>query len=99
MISATKCTKDIRHPPQPQHKWDTLKVEVPEETKVIAFSVEYKMNTSSISNEINMDPESRVKARAVVSFALSVPMKGRSSEWWNVRHPFDETTFRDGVDA
>ena len=97
MISATQCAKDIQHPHQPQQKWDTLKVKALEE--IIAFSVEYKMNTSSISNEINMDPESRVKARAVVSFALLFPMKGRRSECWNVRHPFDEMAFRDEVDT
>ena len=57
------------------------------------------LNTKS--NEIKIYPESRVIARVVVvSFAIfSFPMKGRSSEWWNVRHPFDEMTFRDDVDA
>ena len=95
MISATQCAKDIQHPHQPQQKWDTLKVKALEE--IIAFSVEYKMDRSSISNETFID--SRVKARAVVSFALLFLMKGRRSECWNVRHPFDETTFRDGVDA
>ena len=78
MISATKSTKDILHLHQQQHKCNILKVNVPEEIMVIAFSVEYKMDRSSISNETFID--SRVKARAVVSFALSVPMKGRSSE-------------------
>ena len=33
----------------------------------------------------------------VVSFVISD--EGESSEWWNVRHPFDEMTFRDDVDA
>ena len=57
------------------------------------------MNRSSLSNKIKIDCESRVKARVVVPFALSFPMKGRSSEWWNVTHPFDEMTFRNDVDA
>ena len=99
MISATKTTNNIRYSHQQQHKWDTLKVQVSEEILVIAFSVEYKMNRSSLSNKIKIDCESRVKARVVVPFALSFPMKGRSSEWWNVRHPFDEMTFRNDVDA
>ena len=68
---------------------------------VITFSVQYKMNRSSLSNEIYIDSESRVKARQDCVFYafLSFTMKGRNSEWWNVRHPFDEMTFRDDVDA